>query len=446
MDMMAENSIAILTAAPEQTRNRDVNYPYRQDSDFYYLCGFPEPEAVLVLAPGREHGECLMFCRDRNLEREIWDGYRAGPEGVCNNYGADDAFPIDDIDEILPGLLEGRDKVYYGMGKDPAFDRQLMDWVNTIRSRSRTGATPPGEFIDLDHLLHELRLFKSAAEVKIMREAGQISARAHCRAMQFCQPGLYEYQLQAEIEHEFAMAGSRFPAYGSIVGGGDNGCILHYVENSAKLKDGDLVLIDAGCELHYYAADITRTFPVNGRYSAEQKAIYDIVLAAQLAGIEACTTGNHWDEPHQVTVRVIVEGLLDLGLLEGELEELIETKGYRDFYMHRAGHWLGMDVHDVGDYKVHDEWRLLEKGMVMTVEPGIYISPDNKQVDKRWRGIGIRIEDDILITAKGPEVLTADAPKTTAEIEALMAANTVNTKKAPARSPSKKSKKSQGNP
>lgn len=420
MEMMASNSIAILTAAPEQTRNRDINYPYRQDSDFFYLTGFTEPESVLVLVPGREHGECLMFCRDRNIEREIWDGYRAGPEGACEKYGADDAFPIDDIDDILPGLLESRDRVYYAMGKDPTFDRHLMDWVNTIRGRSRTGAIPPGEFIDLDHLLHELRLFKSAAEQKIMREAGKISARAHCRAMQICQPGMYEYQLQAEIEHEFAMAGARYPAYGSIVGGGINGCILHYVENSAKLKDGDLVLIDAGCELQHYAADITRTFPVNGKYTPEQKAIYDVVLEAQLAGIEACAKGNHWDEPHQVTVNVITEGLRDLGLLNGELNELIETKSYRDFYMHRAGHWLGMDVHDVGDYKVDDEWRLLEKGMVMTVEPGIYISPDNTKVDKRWRGIGIRIEDDVLITAKGPEVMSDAAPKTTADIENLM--------------------------
>ncbi len=420
MELMADNSIAILTAAPEQTRNRDIHYPYRQDSDLFYLTGFPEPEAVLVLVPGREHGECLIFCRDRNIEREIWDGYRAGPEGACEKYGADDAFPIDDIDEILPGLLEGRDRVYYAMGKNLTFDRHLMDWVNTIRGRARAGATPPGEFVDLDHLLHELRLFKSAAELKIMREAGKISTRAHCRAMQICKPGMYEYQLQAEIEHEFAMAGARFPAYGSIVGSGENGCILHYVENSAKLKDGDLVLIDAGCELQHYAADITRTFPINGKYSAEQKAIYDVVLEAQLAGIKACTKGNHWDEPHQVTVEVITEGLRELDLLDGELNELIETKAYMHFYMHRAGHWLGMDVHDVGDYKIDDEWRLLEKSMVMTVEPGIYISPDNKDVHKRWRGIGIRIEDDVLVTAKGPEVLTSDAPKETADIEALM--------------------------
>ncbi|MEZ5530466.1 MAG: Xaa-Pro aminopeptidase [Porticoccaceae bacterium] len=421
IELMAENSIAIVAAAPERVRNRDVHYPYRQDSDFYYLTGFPEPEAVLVLVPGREQGQFLMFCRDRNLEREIWDGYRAGPEGACEEYGADDAFPIDDIDEILPGLLEGRDRVYYAMGKDPAFDRHLMEWVNNIRSRSRAGATPPGEFVDLDHLLHELRLFKSAAEQKIMRTAGEISARAHCRAMQVCRPGMYEYQLQAEIEHEFAMAGSRFPAYGSIVGGGANGCILHYVENSARLQDGDLVLIDAGCELYHYASDITRTFPVNGKFTAEQKALYDVVLEAQMKAIEVCMPGNHWNEPHQVTVKVIAQGLIDLGILQGSRDEVIESGAYRDFYMHRAGHWLGMDVHDVGDYKVHDEWRVLEPGMVLTVEPGIYIGRDCHQVDPRWRGIGIRIEDDVLIKSKGYTVLSADVPKTTDDIEALMA-------------------------
>lgn len=421
IELMAENSIAIVAAAPERVRNRDVHYPYRQDSDFYYLTGFPEPEAVLVLVPGREQGQFLMFCRDRNLEREIWDGYRAGPEGACEEYGADDAFPIDDIDEILPGLLEGRDRVYYAMGKDPAFDRHLMEWVNNIRSRSRAGATPPGEFVDLDHLLHELRLFKSAAEQKIMRTAGEISARAHCRAMQVCRPGMYEYQLQAEIEHEFAMAGSRFPAYGSIVGGGANGCILHYVENSAKLQDGDLVLIDAGCELYHYASDITRTFPVNGKFTAEQKALYDVVLEAQMKAIEVCMPGNHWNEPHQVTVEVIAQGLIDLGILQGSRDEVIQSGAYRDFYMHRAGHWLGMDVHDVGDYKVHDEWRVLEPGMVLTVEPGIYIGKECHQVDPRWRGIGIRIEDDVLIKSKGYTVLSADVPKTTDDIEALMA-------------------------
>ena len=421
MELMTDNSIAVISGAAERIRNRDTHYPYRQDSDFYYLTGFSEPEAVLVLIPGREQGQFLLFCRERNPEREIWDGYRAGPEGACSEYGADDAFPIDDIDDILPGLLEGREKVYYAMGRDPSFDRHLMEWINSIRSRSRAGASPPGELVDLDHFLHELRLFKSAGEQKIMRAAASISARAHCRAMQVCRPGMYEYQLQAEIEHEFAMAGARFPAYNSIVGGGANGCILHYVENSAKLTSGDLVLIDAGCELEHYASDITRTFPVSGRFSAEQKAIYDVVLQAQLEAIEACKPGNHWNEPHQTTVKVITDGLVELGILDGERNELVETGAYRDFYMHRAGHWLGMDVHDVGDYKVHDEWRLLESGMVLTVEPGIYIARDNTRVDERWRGIGIRIEDDILLSGSGAVVLSADVPKTTSDIETLMA-------------------------
>ncbi len=421
MALMAPNSIAIVLAAPERKRNRDVHYPYRQDSDFQYLTGFPEPESVLVLMPKRKQGEFLLFCRERNREREIWDGYRAGPEGAREKYGADDAFPIDDIDEILPGLLEGREKVYYALGKDTEFDQHLMEWVNHIRDQARAGAVPPGEFVDLDHLLHELRLFKSRAELKVMRMAAQISARAHRRAMKSCKPGVYEYQLQAEIEHEFAMAGARYPAYGSIVGGGANGCILHYVENSDKLRDGDLVLIDAGCELEHYAADITRTFPVSGRFSEEQKALYNIVLAAQEAAIGACIVGNHWNDPHEVALKVIVRGLVKLGLLQGKVSELIKKEAYREFYMHRVGHWLGMDVHDVGDYKVDGKWRLLEPGMVTTVEPGIYVSPDNTSVHRRWRGIGIRIEDDVAITASGPEVLTADVPKTVAEIEALMA-------------------------
>ena len=421
MELMETDSIAIVTAAPERTRNRDVLYPYRQDSDFQYLTGFPEPEAVMVLIPGRDQGQYLLFCRERDPEREIWDGYRAGPEGSHDKYGVDDAFPIDDIDEILPGLLEDKARVYYAMGKDTEFDQHLMGWVNGIRAQARTGATPPGEFVDLDHILHELRLFKSAPELKVMRRAGEISARAHCRAMQYCRPDIYEYQLQAEIEHEFAMAGARFPAYSTIVGGGANGCILHYIENSAKLADGDLVLIDAGCELAHYAADITRTFPVNGKFTAEQKALYNVVLAAQQAAISACVAGNHWNDPHEAALRVIVEGLVDLELLQGDVDDLIANEAYRPFYMHRVGHWLGMDVHDVGDYKVEHEWRLLEAGMVTTVEPGIYISPDNQQVDARWRGIGIRIEDDVVITAKGPEVITAGVPKTVDEIEALMA-------------------------
>ncbi|GMU45505.1 MAG: Xaa-Pro aminopeptidase 1 [Porticoccaceae bacterium] len=421
MAMMGKNSIAILTAAPERVRSRDTHYPFRQDSDFYYLSGFPEPEAVLVLLPKRPDGEFILFCRERDRAREIWDGYRAGPEGARELYSADDAFPIADIDDILPGLLEGRDRVYYALGRNRAFDGRLLDWLDGIRARARAGAVPPEEFVDLDHLLHEMRLFKSAKELGVMRKAGAISARAHCRAMRAARPGLYEYQLQAEIEHAFASEGARHPAYGSIVGGGANACVLHYVENSAPLQDGDLVLIDAGCEYQHYAADITRTFPVNGKFSAPQQALYEVVLAAQLAAIAAVRAGNHWDEPHKATVRVITEGLVELGLLKGKVEDLIASNAYAQFYMHRAGHWLGMDVHDVGDYKVDNEWRLLEPGMVMTVEPGIYVAPDNRKVAKKWRGIGIRIEDDVAITRKGPEVLTAGVPKTIADIEHLMA-------------------------
>ncbi|MBU2885788.1 Xaa-Pro aminopeptidase [Gilvimarinus agarilyticus] len=421
MDVMEPDSIAIVPAAPERTRSRDTEYVYRQDSDFFYLTGFAEPEAVLVLIPGREHGEFVLFCRDRDPEREIWDGYRAGPAGACDQYGADDAFPVDDIDDILPGLLEGRERVYYAMGKDAGFDRQVMEWVNTIRAKVRSGATPPGEFLDLAHFLHDNRLYKSAAEIRVMREASEISARAHVRAMQYCQPDVMEYQLEAEILHEFAMAGARSPAYNSIVGGGKNGCILHYVENSAALKAGDLVLIDAGCELENYAADITRTFPVSGTFNAEQKALYELVLAAQEAALTTIKPGAHWNEPHEISVRTITQGLLDLGLLNGELDTLIEEGAYRRFYMHRIGHWLGMDVHDVGDYKVGGEWRVLEPGMVMTVEPGIYVAPDDDTVAKKWRGIGIRIEDDVLVTKNGYDILSKDVPKTVSEIEALMA-------------------------
>lgn len=421
MDMMEPNSIAILPAAPERVRSRDTEYHYRQDSDFLYLSGFEEPQAVIALIPGREHGAFVMFVRERNREREIWDGYRAGPEGACETFDADDAFPIDDIDDILPGLLEGRQRVYYAMGKDSEFDKQVMDWVNAIRAKVRSGATPPGEFLDLSHILHDMRLFKSAAEIRVMKEAGDISAAAHIRAMKACEPGVMEYQLEAEILHEFHRNGARFPAYNSIVGGGKNGCILHYIENSAAIKNGDLVLIDAGCELDYYAADITRTFPANGKFSNEQKILYNICLDAQLAAIAVAKPGNHWNDPHEATVRVITQGLIDIGLLEGELDALIESEAYKEFYMHRAGHWLGMDVHDVGDYKVGGEWRMLEPGMVMTVEPGIYVAPDNEKVAKKWRGIGIRIEDDVVITKDGNEILTKNVPKTVAEIEKLMA-------------------------
>lgn len=426
MAQMESNSIAILPASPVAIRNRDVEHVYRQESNFQYLSGFPEPEAVIVLIPGRAHGEFVLFCRERNPERELWDGLRAGQEGAMRDFGAHDAFPITDIDDILPGLIEGRDRVYSAMGSNPQFDRHLMEWINTIRSKASLGAQPPNEFVALDHLLHDMRLYKSAAEIKVMRHAAQISARAHIRAMQASRPGLHEYSLEAELDYEFRKSGAKMPAYGSIVASGDNSCILHYQENDALLKDGDLVLIDAGCEIDCYASDISRTFPVNGIFSPEQKAIYDLVLASQEAAFAEIAPNKHWNQAHEATVHVITAGLVALGLLQGEVDELIASQAYKAFYMHRAGHWLGLDVHDVGEYKVGGEWRVLEVGMTLTVEPGIYISPNNQTVAKKWRGIGVRIEDDVVVTKNGCEILTGDVPKTVADIEALMAAAKVN--------------------
>jgi Xaa-Pro aminopeptidase len=422
MAQMEPNSIAILPAAAVAIRNRDVEHVYRQDSDFQYLSGFPEPEAVIVLIPGREYGEYVLFCRERNPERELWDGLRAGQDGAIRDFGADDAFPIADIDDILPGLIEGRDRVYSSMGSNPEFDRHVMEWINVIRSKANLGAQPPKEFVALDHLLHDMRLYKSAAEVKVMRSAAEISARAHVRAMQASRAGLYEFSLEAELDYEFRKGGAKMPAYGSIVASGRNACILHYQENDAMLKDGDLVLIDAGCEIDCYASDITRTFPVSGKFSAEQKAIYELVLRSQEAAFEAIAPGKHWNQAHEATVRVITAGLVELGLLQGNVDELIASEAYKAFYMHRAGHWLGMDVHDVGDYRVGGEWRVLEVGMTLTVEPGIYVSPDNQNVAKKWRGIGVRIEDDVVVTKNGCDILTSGVPKSVADIEALMSA------------------------
>ncbi|PTY37472.1 Xaa-Pro aminopeptidase [Saccharospirillum sp. MSK14-1] len=423
MEQLAPGSIAIIPGASETIRNNDVHHPFRQNSDFMYLTGFAEPDAVAVLVPGREAAQYILFVRDKDPEREIWDGYRAGPEGAVADYDADDAFPIDDIDDILPGLMEGRSRVYSHMGVDAGFDHQLMAWVNQIRARVRLGARPPEDFSDIAHLLHDQRLVKSEQEIAIMREAAQLSARAHKRAMQACQPGVMEYQLQAEIEHECMLGGSPWPAYPAIVGAGDHACVLHYIENAAPIKDGDLVLIDAGGELEYYASDITRTFPANGRFSEEQRTLYDLVLRAQLASIEAVKPGATWIEPHEATVRVLTEGLVELGLLKGDVDTLIEHNAIKPFYMHKTGHWLGMDVHDVGDYKVGGEWRVLEPGMVLTIEPGLYISPNNTDVDEKWRGIGIRIEDDVVVTRNGCEILSADVPKDPTEIEALMASS-----------------------
>lgn len=420
MEHMELGSIAIIPSAKEIIRNNDVHFPFRQNSDFQYLTGFEEPDALAVLMPGREQGEYVLFVRDKNKEREIWDGYRAGPDGAVEDFSADDAFPIDDIDDIIPGLMEGKTRVYAHMGVDSGFDNQLMAWLNQIRSKVRQGAVPPEDFSDIAHILHDLRLIKSKQEIAIMADAAKISAEAHMRAMTVCKPGMMEYQLQAEIEHHCMMNGSPRPAYTAIVGGGKNGCVLHYIENNKKLKDGDLVLIDAGCELQFYASDITRTFPINGKYTTEQRAIYDLVLKSQYAAIDAIKPGAHWNVAHEVVTKILVEGLVELGLLKGDVDKLIADETYKEFFMHKTGHWLGMDVHDVGDYKVGGEWRVLEPGMVLTIEPGLYISPENQEVDEKWRGIGIRIEDDVVVTKDGCDVLTEGVIKDPVEIEALM--------------------------
>ena len=421
MSMMADNSIAVIAAAPEKVRSKDTLYPYKQSTNFSYLSGFSEPCAVMLLIPNRQQGECVLFCRDKDPLRETWDGLRLGPIEAKQALALDDAFPIDDIDDILPGLLEGKSHIYYSAGKDKAFDKQLIQWVDEVTLDKESDSEPCCEQVDLDHILAELRLIKSAAEIKLMRKAADISAEAHCRAMRFCQPGQYEYQLQAEIEHQFMTSGATGPAYTSIVGGGKNACILHYIENQSALKSGDLVLIDAGCEYQNYAADITRTFPINGKFSTAQAAIYDIVLAAQTAAISCITPGVTYDQANKATIEVITQGLVELGILKGDVDQLIAEGAYREFYMHSVSHWLGMDVHDVGDYKINNQWRVYEAGMLLTIEPGIYIAADNQNVDKKWRGIAVRIEDDILVTKAGREVLTDGVPKQRDQIESLMA-------------------------
>ncbi len=420
MSQMEANSIAIVPTAVETVRNRDVEHPFRQDSDFYYLSGFAEANACLVLIPGREQGEYIVFCNPKDPALEIWTGRRAGPEGVAKEFYADEAYPIEAIDSVLPELIEGKARVYSVMGANSQFDTQLNHWLNQVKAMVRKGAQVPHEFSALDHLLHEMRLIKSPAEIEIMQKAADISAAAHCRAMQVAKPGCFEYQLEAEILHEFTREGSRWPAYPSIVGGGDNACILHYTNNDMPIADGGLILIDAGCELDYYAADITRTFPVSGKFGPEQKALYELVLKAQLAAIEQVKPGNSWNAGHEAAVKVLVTGLVELGLLSGDIEQLIKDESYKVFYMHRTGHWLGMDVHDVGEYRVDKEWRPLEVGMALTVEPGLYIAPDCEDVDERWRGIGIRIEDDVVVTEGGCHILSHKVPKTVAKIEALM--------------------------
>ena len=419
MKMMGENSIAILPAAPLLIRNRDVEHGFRQDSDFYYLSGFVEPEAVVVLVPGRKQAQYILFCRERDKKKETWNGYRYGPEGAVEHFAADDAFPIDDLEEILPGLMEHCESVYYTIGLNPEFDKHVMNCVNSLRKNSRGGVHAPNEFVSLDYLLHDMRLYKHRDEIKLMRKAAKISVQAHIKAMKVCQPDMHEYQLEAELLYEFNRNGAGW-AYPSIVGGGANSCILHYTENNQPMNDGEMVLIDAGAEYGGYAADITRTFPVNGKYSAPQKEIYDLVLASQDAAIKQVKPGNHWNDPHNAAVKVLTKGMVELGLLKGKPAELIKKGDYSKYYMHRTGHWIGMDVHDVGDYKVDDEWRLLEPGMCLTIEPGLYI-PHGSRGAKRWWNIGVRIEDDVLVTKDGCDLLTKGLPRTTDEIEAVMA-------------------------
>lgn len=418
--MVGEGNIAIIASASIMQRNSDVEFPFRQNSDFFYLSGFDEPESVIVFVPGREQGEYVLFCREFDETTALWVGASAGLEGAVKDYGVDDAFPIDDIDDILPGLLENKSRLYFPMGAQSEFDQQLMDWSQQVRGRSRAGVSAPAEFISSDHLLHEMRLIKSAFEIKQMKKAAKISVMAHKKAMQVTKPKMFEYQVDAEMKHHFMSNGAQSEAYPSIVGGGKNGCVLHYTDNNAVLNDGDLLLIDAGCEWQKYASDITRTFPVNGVFSDAQKALYQLVLDAQYAAIEQVQPGNHWNDPHEAAVKVLTKGLVKLGLLEGSVPTLIKNEAYKPYYMHRTGHWLGMDVHDVGDYKIDKQWRLLEPSMVLTVEPGLYIQPNAKEVDKKWRGIGIRIEDDVLVTKKGYEVLTSGAPKEINDIESLM--------------------------
>ena len=420
---MGPHSIAIIATSPVAMRNRDADYKFRADSSFFYLTGFAEPEAVAIIETFESIDEGYtysLFCRERDREMEIWHGYRAGVDGAVEDYDADEAYAIDLLDEEIIEKLLNKQKLFYRMGQQADFDARVAKWIAEANGESRKGTSAPAQVIQLDRILDEMRLHKSPQEIELMQIASTISAQAHTRAMQAVKPGMMEYALEAELNYIFGQNGC-VPSYNSIVGGGENGCILHYVENDKVLKDGDLVLIDAACEYQLYASDITRTFPVNGKFSSEQKALYEVVLKAQLAAIDAVRIGNSYKEPHRIAVRILVQGLLDLGLMQGDIEQIIESESFHQFYMHGTGHWLGMDVHDVGSYKIEGEWRAYEEGMAVTVEPGLYIAPDDETVDAKWRGIGIRIEDDVVVTKNGPRVLTAAVVKTVEEIEALMA-------------------------
>jgi Xaa-Pro aminopeptidase len=411
--------VAIVPTAPEAIRNRDAHYPYRFDSYFYYLTGFSEPESVLVLVGG-DQPKSVLFCRDKDLEREIWDGFRYGPDAAREIFGFDEAYSITRLDELAPQLLANKPRLYFSLGAEAQWDARVTGWLNQVRNQARAGVGAPSELVDVRGLLDEMRLFKTEDELETMRKAAGISASAHRRAMRATQPGAMEYEVEAELLHEFRRHGAQAPAYTSIVAGGANACVLHYVSNDARLHDGDLLLIDAGCELDGYASDITRTFPVNGKFTGPQKDLYELVLAAQAAAIEAVRAGNHWNAPHEAALNVLVRGFIDFGLCQGTVEGVLESGDYRRFYMHRTGHWLGLDVHDAGEYKRNGEWRSLEPGMVLTVEPGCYVRPADDVPEHFWN-IGIRIEDDAVVTQGESEIITAGAPKSVTDIEALMA-------------------------
>ena len=414
-----QRGIAVIPTAEEVERNGDTHYAYRHDSNFYYLTGFTEPEAVLVLIAAEGENRSLLFCRDKDPEREIWDGYRLGPEAAVERLGLDGAHSIDALDEQLEILIGNQPVVFYPLGANPAWDERMLELRRRVQSKIRSGIRAPERLHDIRNLLHDMRLRKDAHEQGILRRAGEISAQAHNRAMRAARADMFEYEIEAELLHEFCRHGARHPAYPTIVAGGANACVLHYVNNHDKLRDNELLLIDAGCEIDGYAADITRTFPVNGRFSSAQQDVYEIVLAAQEAAIAHARPGHTWDEPHEAALRVLAQGFIDLKLCHGAVDGVLESGSYKRFYMHRTGHWLGMDVHDVGDYKVDDRWRPFEPGMTLTVEPGCYIRPADDIPLALW-DIGIRIEDDVLITPQGNEILTAGTPKTIRDIEELM--------------------------
>ncbi len=420
MQMAGVDAALVVAAAPRRMRNADAAWPYRQDSDFHYLTGFPEPDAVLALLPGRASGQAVLFCRERDPARERIEGARIGPEDAVARFGMDDAFPIEDIDDILPGMLEGRTRLYCHFGRENEFDAQLLRWMRRLRA-ARGGGVVPREFVALGHLLHELRLYKSPAELALMKRAARIAAEAQRAALRAARPGAAEYEVEAALLHAMRAHGA-VPSYPPIVAAGVNTCVMHYTASRGKLARGDLLLIDAGAEVECYASDITRTWPVGGRFTREQRALYGIVEDAQRAAIGEVRAGCPFTAAHDAATRVIVRGLCALGLLDGSPRAAIRSGEYKRFFPHKTGHWIGLDVHDVGDYRVDDQPRVLEPGMVVTVEPGIYIAPDDTTVPAKWRGVGIRIEDDVAVGARGPELLTAALPRRLDEVEALCAA------------------------